>query len=169
MMAVLPLPYPNLAAIPPPSRALHRPGSTHPPRQRLRRTLRKRRPPLQERMQNPRASGMIANLQPGDCRDLQDLRETPAFHRYRSRLRRLVESRKTDYAAGFASALHEAGAHDLRLREAPADIRLTSVRARMIDNADRDDVIEDPLGWSRRRAAKGKLHVILLPDVRSLC
>ncbi|OAH35131.1 hypothetical protein [Methylorubrum populi] len=118
---------------------------------------------------DPRASGMIANLQPGDCWDLQGLREAPALHRYRSRLRRLVESRKTDYAAGLASALHEAGAYDLRLREAPADIRLTSVRARMIDNADRDDVIEDPLGWSRRRAAKGKLHVILLSDVRSLC
>ena len=81
----------------------------------------------------------------------------------------MIENQKTDYAIGLASALNEAGILDLRLREAPADIRLTVVRAKVIDNVDRDDVLNDPLGWSRRRAAKRKMQVILLSDLHSLC
>ncbi|MEH3062556.1 MAG: hypothetical protein PGN33_07200 [Methylobacterium radiotolerans] len=118
---------------------------------------------------DPRSSGMIANLQPSDCGDLNDLRETPAIRLYRSRLRLLAERRTADHKAGLASALHQASMLDLRLREAPADIRLTVLRVPVIDNARRDDIIDDPLGWSRRLAPKRKLQVMLLSDSRSLC
>lgn len=118
---------------------------------------------------DPCSSGMIANLQPSDCGDLNDLRETPAIRLYRSRLRLLAERRTTDYTAGLASALREASMLDHRLREAPADIRLTVLRVPVIDNARRDDIIDDPLGWSRRRAPKRRLQVMLLSDSRSLC
>ncbi|AIQ89360.1 hypothetical protein MCBMB27_00939 [Methylobacterium phyllosphaerae] len=118
---------------------------------------------------DPRSSGMVANLQPSDCGDLNDLRETPAICLYRSRLRLLAERRTTDYTAGLASALREASMLDHRLREAPADIRLTVLRVPVIDNAHRDDIINDPLGWSRRRAPKRRLQVMLLSDSRSLC
>lgn len=118
---------------------------------------------------DPRTSGMIANLQPSDCGDLNDLRETPAIRLYRSRLRSLAESQTINYAAGLGSALREASMLDLRLREVPADIRLTVVRTQVIDNANRGDIIDDPLGWSRRRGTKRKLQVILLSNARSLC
>ncbi|MCY4497725.1 MULTISPECIES: hypothetical protein [unclassified Methylobacterium] len=115
-----------------------------------------------------KTSGVIANLEPGDYNDLNAMLEDSAIRTYQHRLSRLSESRTVNVGILLRAALEEARRNSSRIREAPADITLTSARVRTIDTVDLDAVEIDPFKWVNRKPSKPKMHIIVLSSARSL-
>lgn len=120
------------------------------------------------RTSDSKTSGAIANLEPGDHSDLNDMREDPVMRTYRHRLSRLSESRTVVVGTLLKAALEEARRSSPRIHEAPTDITLTSTRVRTIDTDDLEAVKIDPFRWTDRKPLKPKMHVIVLSSSRSL-
>lgn len=114
-----------------------------------------------------RNSGPVANLRPGDHGDLGALREDPAMRAYRQRLSRLSENRMVNVGTLLKAALAEARKSCTRIREASADIMLTSTWVRTIDTVDLDLVRIDPFRWTDRKPLKPKMHIVVLGSPRS--
>lgn len=93
-----------------------------------------------------RAGGALANLEPGDVGDLDALLDAPAIRAYHAGLRRVPEGRRVNQGALLATALRAACGADPRLAVAPADIRVTTYRARVFGSADLRAVEHDPHG-----------------------
>ncbi|MCJ2143881.1 hypothetical protein [Methylobacterium sp. E-066] len=115
-----------------------------------------------------RNSGPVANLRPGDHGDLIAVREDFAMQAYRHRLSRLSESRMVNVGSLLKAALEEAQKSSPHIREASADIILTSTRVRTIDTIDLDTVRVDPFRWTNRKPLKPRMHIIVLGGLRSI-
>lgn len=113
-------------------------------------------------------SGAIPNLEPSDVAEVNAWRKDPVLRTYRQRLDRLSNVHRDKVPALLQDAFNEGRRSSERIRDAPTDITLTSVKAKMLDNGDLPRILLDPFGWAGTQTSRHKMHVIVLSSGRRL-